>query len=259
MRRLPNIAETALGSPVRNLASILIFMAVVAVVATLAYMRAGWSFADASYMVVLTVYSVGYGEVHPIDTPYLHAVTMATMVLGCTGMILLTSALIQVFTALQLRALFGADRMKRKIDHLSDHVIICGFGRIGVMLAQELRTADRPFVIVERSPAKVAEAEAAGYICLTGEATDETVLIDAGIHRAKVLATVLPDDAANVFITLRAQPQPGGRDHRARRGADHRGQTAPCRRRQGRAADPYRRRADQGWAQYLLSLGFGGE
>lgn len=205
MRRLPTIAEAALGSPIRNLVSILVFMAIVIVLATIAYMQAGWSLADASYMVVLTVYSVGYGEVHPIDTAYLHGVTMATMVLGCTGMILLTSALIQVFTALQLRALFGADRMKRKIDHLSDHVIICGFGRIGVMLAQELRTADRPFVIVERSPAKVAEAEAAGYICLTGEATDETVLIDAGLHRAKVLATVLPDDAANVFITLSAR------------------------------------------------------
>ena len=205
MRRLPNFADGALGSPTRNLVSILIIMAVIAVLATLAYMRAGWSFTDASYMVVLTVYSVGYGEVRPIDTPYLHSVTMATMVLGCTGMILLTSALIQVFTALQLRALFGADRMQRKIDQLSDHVIICGFGRIGVMLAQELKTADRPFVIVERTPAKVAEAEGAGYICLAGEATDEAVMINAGIGRAKVLATVLPDDAANVFITLSAR------------------------------------------------------
>ena len=205
MRRLPNIAAGALGSPTRNLVSILLFMAVVIVLATLAYMQAGWSFADASYMVTLTIYTVGYGEVRPIDTPYLHAVTMATMVLGCTGMILLTSALVQVFTALQLRALFGADRMKRRIDELSDHVIICGYGRIGVMLAQELKTADRRFVIVERTPAKAADAEAAGYICLTGEATDEAILVAAGIARAKVLATVLPDDAANVFITLSAR------------------------------------------------------
>src|SRR5476651_2614817 len=109
MRRLPNIAEGALGSPTRNLVSILLFMAVVCVLATLAYMQAGWTLTDASYMVVLTVYSVGYGEVRPIDTAYLHAVTMGTMVLGCTGMILLTGALVQVFTALQLRALFGAD------------------------------------------------------------------------------------------------------------------------------------------------------
>jgi voltage-gated potassium channel len=205
MRRLPNIAEGALGSPFRNLVGILLFMAVVVVAATLAYMHAGWSLADASYMVALTVYTVGYGEVRPVDTTYLHTVTMATMVLGCTGMILLTSALVQVFTALQLRALFGADRMQRRIDELNDHVIICGYGRIGVMLAQELKTADRPFVIVERSPTKVAEAEAAGHVCLTGDATDEAVMIAAGVGRAKVLATVLPDDAANVFITLSAR------------------------------------------------------
>jgi voltage-gated potassium channel Kch len=205
MRRLPNVAQGALGSPYRNLASILLFMAIVCVVATLAYMRAGWSFADASYMVTLTIYTVGYGEVRPIDTPYLHAVTMSTMVFGCTGMILLTSALVQVFTAMQLRAYFGADRMQRRIDELSDHVIICGFGRIGVMLARELNTAGRDFVIVERAAARIAEAEAAGYVCLSGEATDEAVMIAAGIARAKVLATVLPDDAANVFITLSAR------------------------------------------------------
>jgi len=58
-------------------------------------MGAGWSFADASYMVLLTVYTVGYGEVHPITTPYLHSVTVALMILGCTGMILLTGALVQ--------------------------------------------------------------------------------------------------------------------------------------------------------------------
>ena len=73
--------ERVLGSPVRNLVTILSFMGVVVVLATAAYMAAGWSLADASYMVALTIYTVGYGEVHPIDTPYLHTVTMATMVL----------------------------------------------------------------------------------------------------------------------------------------------------------------------------------
>jgi voltage-gated potassium channel len=82
-----------LGSPGRTLVSIVGFMLAVIVLATVAYMGAGWSFADASYMVLLTVYTVGYGEVHPITTPYLHGVTVALMILGCTGMILLTGAL----------------------------------------------------------------------------------------------------------------------------------------------------------------------
>jgi len=205
MNSLSSTTETLLGSPLRNLVAILIFMAVVMVAATFGYLSAGWSFGDAIYMVVLTVYSVGYGEVRPIDTPFLHAVTMGTMILGCTGMILLTGALVQLFTTMQLRAMFGADRMQSRINALSGHVIVCGFGRIGVTLAHELKIAGRAFVIVERNAAKLAEAEAAGHLCVTGDATDEAALIRAGVDRAHILATVLPDDAANVFITLSAR------------------------------------------------------
>jgi voltage-gated potassium channel len=197
--------ERVLGSPIRNLVSILVFMAVVVVLATFAYMGAGWSFADASYMVLLTVYTVGYGEVHPINTPYLHAVTMGTMVLGCTGMILLTSALVQLFTVMQLRQILGNKGMADRIDKLSGHVIICGFGRIGVMLARELAAAGTALIVLERNTDRVAEAEAAGHLTLAGDATEEDLLVRAGVARARTLATVLPDDAANVFITLSAR------------------------------------------------------
>lgn len=205
MYRLTGSFEGALASPFRNLAGILIFMAVVFMLATTAYMYAGWSYEDASYMVTLTVFSVGYGEVHPINTPYLHTVTMSTMILGCTGMILLTGTLVQALTALQLRALFGADRMQHKVDELDGHVILCGYGRFGVQLAQELQTGSHPFVLVDRDPVKLAAAENAGILCVPGDATDEAALVTAGITRARVLATVLPDDAANVFITLSAR------------------------------------------------------
>lgn len=205
MRRIFADAENVLGSPVRNLVSILLFMAAVVVLATLAYMGAGWSFADASFMVALTVFTVGYGEVHPIDTPYLHTVTMGTMVLGCTGMILLTSALVQVFTIVQLRQLLGTNRMQSRIDKLTGHVIICGYGRIGVTLAKDLSASGMPLVVIERGAARLAEVEAAGHLGISGDATDEETLLSAGIERAKVLATVLPDDAANVFITLSAR------------------------------------------------------
>ncbi|MEI9849942.1 MAG: potassium channel protein [Sphingomonas sp.] len=180
-------------------------MASVAAVSTLAYVEAGWSFMDASYMVILTIFSVGYGEVHPIDTLFLHSVTVATMVLGCTGMILLTSALVQYFTQQQIRQIFGANRMEHQIQKLSGHVVICGYGRIGRMLARDLAAAGVPLVVIERGGLRHAEAEAAGYMCVTGDATEEEVLIHAGIERARALATVLPDDAANVFISLSAR------------------------------------------------------
>jgi len=193
-----------LGSPARTLTSSIIFVVVVGIAATGAYMAAGWSFSDASYMVALTVWSVGYGEVHPISTPYLHGVTMATMALGCTGMISLTGALVQFLTVSQIAELFGR-KVNMDIKKLSGHVIVCGFGRIGVMLAKELTAGGRPFVILERDEAKLRQAAELGYAALAGDATDEAALKAAGVERAGVLATVLPNDAANVFITLSAR------------------------------------------------------
>jgi voltage-gated potassium channel len=194
-----------LGSPGRTLVSIVLFMLVVIVLATFGYMAAGWSFSDASYMVLLTVYTVGYGEVHPIATPYLHAITMATMIFGCTGMILLTGALVQFLTITQLQQSLGVKRMKAEVDKLEGHVIVVGYGRIGAMLAKELESGGAKFVVLEQSEDRAREVRDLGHLCLVGDATNESSLRDAGIARARTLATVLPNDAANVFITLSAR------------------------------------------------------
>ncbi|MBV1690740.1 NAD-binding protein [Novosphingobium sp. G106] len=203
--RAEQVADGVFGSPLLNLARTLAFVGAVFVLASAGYVASGWTLADATYMVTLTIFSVGYGEVHPIDTAWLRTLTMSTMVLGCTGMIVLTGALIQVFAHYQLRSLLGIDRMQSQIERLSGHAIICGYGRIGEQLGKELSAARQGFVILERNPAKLAEAQALGYLCLAGDATDEASLKAAGIERARVLATVLPDDALNVFITLSAR------------------------------------------------------
>jgi voltage-gated potassium channel Kch len=156
-------------------------------------------------MVTLTVYTVGYGEVRPVDTPLLRGITIATIVLGCTGMIFLTGALVQFITLNQLNQIFGLRRMNTQIDKLDRHVIVCGFGRIGRALAQELRAGGTHFVILERDEATAAQVRQLGYLCIQGDATDAAVLREAGVMRARTLATVLPNDAANVFITLRAR------------------------------------------------------
>ena len=194
-----------LSSPVRNLVAVICFVTALMVLSTISYMLAGWSFQDAAYMVILTVYTIGYEEVRPIDTPALHIITITTIVFGCTGMILLTGALVQVFTMGQIMQLLGAGHLNSEISKLKDHVVICGFGRIGVMLARELKDAGVDFVVLERDESRVNEARGLDYLCLHGDATDEAGLIAAGVKRAKVLATVLPDDAANVFITLSAR------------------------------------------------------
>ena len=194
-----------LGSPLKLLSGTLVFMASVFVVSTTGYVIAGWPVGDAAYMVLTTVYSIGNGAVRPVDSAFLRLWTAATIVLGCTGMIVLTGALIQVFNLYQFRRLLGLDRMENAIDALESHAIICGYGRIGVQLARDLAEAGYPFVIIERDPAMAETVREDGHLCLVGDATHEDTLRKARLARARVLACVLPDDAANVFITLSAR------------------------------------------------------
>jgi voltage-gated potassium channel len=191
--------------PLRNLTFAVIYMMLVFVASTVAYMAIGWSFSDALYMVVLTIYTVGYEEVHPIISLQQREITITTIVLGCTGMIFLTSSLVQFITINQLQLVFGTKRMQSQIDRLKNHIVVCGFGRIGQTLAQELKAGGAHFVVLERSESRAVEARNLGYLIIQGDATDEAGLKLAGIDRARALATVLPDDAANVFITLSAR------------------------------------------------------
>src|SRR5271163_1046020 len=197
--------DNPLLHPSRNLIRGGAFLAIVWVGATTAYMRAGWDFQDSLYMVTLTVFTVGYGEVRPIDTLYLHVVTMGTMAFGCTGMIFLSGALVQFMTLSPLQQLLGGRRVQSEVDHLENHIIVCGYGRIGVELAKALKDGRAPYVVLEQDERRVAQARDAGHRCLQGDATNEATLLDAGIARARALASVLPNDAANVFITLSAR------------------------------------------------------
>src|ERR1700688_2882830 len=192
-------------SPWRNLVGGLIYMVVVITAASVAYVLVGWSWGDAFYFVIITVFTVGYGEVHPIVTGDLRAITLGTVILGCTGIIFLTGALVQFITITQIQQLLGMKRMKTQINKMTGHVIICGYGRIGQMLADELRAGGSDFVIVELNEARVTEATARSYVTWKGDATDEDVLEAVGVQRARALATVVPNDAANVFITLSAR------------------------------------------------------
>jgi voltage-gated potassium channel Kch len=193
------------NSPARNLLAGIAFVLAVTASAVAGYVHLGWPLGDAIYMVVLTIFTVGYGEVHPVETPALRAVTISLIVLGCTGMIFVTGALVQLITASSISQALGLRKMDNQIGRLENHVIICGFGRTGQMLARELQAGQARFLIIERSETRFAQARDAGYLAMQADATDETTLQRAGIAKARVLATVLPDDAMNVFITLSAR------------------------------------------------------
>jgi voltage-gated potassium channel len=194
-----------LDSPSRNLTVGGAFTVAIMGLAIIAYMAVGWSFRDALYMVVTTIFTVGYSEVRPIDTPALNVITLALIVLGCTGIIFLTGALVQFITVNQLNKVVGLKRMNRQIDELNGHVIVCGFGRLGSVLARALSASSAGLVILEENEARANEARLQGYLCIQGDASNEATLLAAGVTRAHALATVLSNDALNVFITLSAR------------------------------------------------------
>lgn len=183
---------------------VVVFLAICAA-STLGYVLAGWDWLSALYQVVITVFGVGFGEVQPIDTPALRIYTMFVIVAGCSAVVYIVGSFIQALTEGEIQRALGIRRQVMEISRLEDHVIICGYGRIGQPLAQHLREAKVPLVVVDDNAMRVQSAREAGFLAHQGNATEDKTLEDVGIKSARTLATVLPDDAANVFITLTAK------------------------------------------------------
>jgi len=181
------------------------FFGMTCIVAVGGYMLAGWNFLDAIYMVVITVFGVGYGEARPVDEPALKVFTMGVIIAGCSSGIYVVGGFVQMIAEGEINRVLGTRRMSKGIEQLTGHAIICGYGRVGQMLVNDLALAKQPLVVIDNSEQRIAEAQLAGFLTVLGSASDEPILEAAGISKARVLATVLPDDTANVFITLTAR------------------------------------------------------
>jgi voltage-gated potassium channel len=180
------------------------FLSVIAIGST-AYALEGWTWADAIYMVIITVFSVGYEEVEPVATPMLRAITMCIIVAGDASKVYFVGSLVQFITEGEIGKAMEEHRKSRSIDTMKGHAIICGYGRIGQVLARELDAKKFPFLILDNNAERVALAHTHGYQALMGDAGEEGTLSEAHIERAVVFATVLPNDMVNVFITLTAR------------------------------------------------------
>ncbi len=182
----------------------LMFLGVVVAGAT-AYRLEGWTLSDAIYMVIITVFSVGYEEVEPVATNTLRLITMCIIVAGDASKVYFVGSLVQFITQGEIGKAMEEHRKSRNIESIKDHAIICGYGRIGQVLARELEAKKFPFLILDNNAERVALAHTHGHQALQGDAGEETTLSEAHIERAVVFATVLPNDMVNVFITLTAR------------------------------------------------------
>lgn len=163
-----------------------------------------WNFFDSLWMTVITLTTVGYSEVRPL-TPIGRVYSMVLMLAGIGVMFYIITGLARIIVEGEIRDALGKRKLQKHIQKLHGHYIICGFGRIGEIIARQLKQRHIPFVVVENKPDLVAGLEELGYDILVGDATKEEVLMEAGIERAKGLIAVVSSDANNVFITLTAR------------------------------------------------------
>lgn len=194
-----------MSGPFRKIATGVALFVIICLVAVIGYMAAGWKLEDSIYMVVITIFGVGYGEVQPVQSPALRALTILVIIAGYGSVIYTVGGFVQMLIDGELNKALGARRMMRDIERLENHTIVCGVGRMGTILARELHASGKPFVVIDCDERRLQHAADLGYLVLSGDATDEFVLDQAGIRRASVLATVLSEDASNVFITITAR------------------------------------------------------
>lgn len=164
----------------------------------------GWSFLDALYMTVTTLTTVGYSEVHPLDRTG-RIYNMALILTGMGAMLYIVGSLARVLIEGEVRTALGKRKLIKQIEKLKGHYIICGFGRIGEIIARQLKERGISLVVVENNPEHLSRLEDAGYSFVAGDATREEVLLEAGIERARGLVAVVHSDASNVYIVLTAR------------------------------------------------------
>jgi voltage-gated potassium channel len=163
-----------------------------------------WSVVEALYMTVITITTVGFGEVKPLHTSG-QIFTIFLVVCGVGIWAYGFGAFAKIILEGQFRSYFGRRRTERMIKSLKDHIIVCGFGRMGRLITREISREGVPFVVIEKDSDFFEDLRELDYHYIGGDATEEEVLEAAGVDRAKTLITVLPSDAGNVYVTLSAR------------------------------------------------------
>lgn len=191
--------------PVRHLKISMLVLLLLITIGMAGYMTIeDWSMLDSVYMTVITLSTVGFKEAHDLsDTGKIFTMVLIVVGVGVLGYIV--GSLAQIMFEGQFQRIIGRKKVEKKINALTDHYIICGFGRIGSLICKEFKAHNLSFVIVEKNPETLDKIAQEGYLHMKGDATFDESLLKAGIKCAKGLISVVTSDSENVYITLTAR------------------------------------------------------
>lgn len=159
---------------------------------------------EAFYMTLITISTVGFSEVRPLSNVG-RSITIIIIILGISLLTYTLGQVARIFVEGELRKILGRRKLEKQIAGLKDHYIICGYGRIGAIIAKELMAAHIPIVVLDQAPERIELLEAANILYLCRDATSDEALLEAGLENAIGLITAVSSDADNVFISLSAR------------------------------------------------------
>lgn len=192
----------------------------------------GWPLLESLYMTAITITTVGFGEVRPLDGAG-RLFTLLLILVGTVSIGFVVSSVTATLVSGEVRRMMRGQRMERRLSRMKDHVILCGWGKIGREISRECSRAGLGLCVVEQDERLVEQALEEGLVALCGDATDEQVLQSVGIQQARGLLTALPKDSDNLFVVLTARElnphvrivarglEPSSEARLRRAGADH--------------------------------------
>ncbi|HEX3508826.1 MAG TPA: potassium channel protein [Candidatus Dormibacteraeota bacterium] len=163
-----------------------------------------WDFLDSFYMTIITISTVGYTEVHPQGTAG-RIFTSALIVIGVGTMLFGFGVFAEALTENNFGTYRRQRQLERQLDHLRDHFIICGYGRIGTQVAIEFEDHKVPYAVIEQNPEALERLHNESRLHIEGDAASEEILKRAGIERARGLISAVDSDERSVYITLSAR------------------------------------------------------
>lgn len=183
----------------------MILLVLITVVGTVGYMLIEHqSFLNALYMVIITITTIGYGETFTLGTGgEIFTIFLIIAGVGTVGYTLVSA--VEFMIENSLTRIMGRRRMRKELESLVGHYILCGYGRVGQHIAEDLQDAGAKFVVIEKDPVAAEKALQKGYLVIRDDATVDDTLREAGIERARGLVTALSSDAENLYITLTAR------------------------------------------------------